>query len=59
MTHSIWRPDSVDSGKKDFHFWQQMRKTDPRRYYASSTQHEMIQAREALGEEAFYVACPH
>ena len=54
MTHSLWRPDSLDSGKKDFQYWQAMRKADPRRYYASSTQREMIEAREALGEEAFY-----
>ena len=54
MTLSIWRPDSVDSGKKDFHYWQAMRKADPRRYYSSSTQQEMILARENLGEDRFY-----
>jgi hypothetical protein len=53
MTHSLYGPDK-DSGPKNFQYWQQLRKQDPRRYYASSTQREMIEAREVLGEEAFY-----
>ena len=47
MTQSLWLSGSLDSGKKDFQYWLALRRSDPRRYYASSTQREMIEALDA------------
>jgi len=44
----------TQSDRKDFAYWQKMRKENSKLYYNPKTQREMFAAREKLGEEAFY-----
>jgi hypothetical protein len=42
------------SGHKTWEDYQRLRRENPKRYYSSKTQREMVQDRLQLGREAFY-----
>lgn len=45
----------ADKKPKTFAEWQQLRKSNPRLYYRSDTQNQILQDASALGKDAFYI----
>lgn len=48
------KSDTNKTGHKTFADYQELRRSNPKRYYSSRTQREMVQDRLQLGREAFY-----
>lgn len=45
---------STPSGKKNWAYWQKLRRENPKLYREARTQREMLEARESMGSEEFY-----
>lgn len=45
--------DSGKSGQKDFRYWENVRKTNPKAYYSAEVQKQLFAARRELGDKFF------